>query len=624
MALHGLRPDDPGKLGPYELRGRLGAGGMGVVYLGFGPDGQAVAVKTLPGSASADSRERMRREAHVLESMNFPRVAGLLAADTDAATPWLALAYISGPSLLEAAKPLRDAPLRQFAHGLAEALSVLHEAGVTHRDVKPANVILTFDGPVLVDMGIARTQDMTSITQAGTVIGSAGWMSPEQLRGTAEGPASDVWGWGAVVAYAATGRAPFGEGAMEALAWRIQSLEPNLEGVPDWLGPAVRGALAKDPAARPAAAQLVASAGTRHQPVGPVATPVRAPVQAPSGPPTSRNQPSPAGRVSTGGSSTVRPPSPQGPSTRGGPPTYPTQPRPPGYPYQQGAPAAVARRNRTGLIVAVSILAVVGVVGLIVVLLASTNTPKLAAPGNFVAVVTPTGVNLSWDAVKSADHYAVYRDSQVIASQVAGTTYTDLTGASASHSYYVYAVSSSGAAGEHTPNVPTVPIDGGLTRSPSASSGLNSADGALAGRLPVTLADRTSCVHASTFESPVTVAAVSCAAAHSTSAGSLPSRIYAYQDKTPAEFGKHFIALTKKFAPTNTDCNSPPARDHWAYASDKNTDIGSRLCYLDTNVKKPTIQWTYDSLGIALLAVASDFKASALLSWWNNVDLRVT
>ncbi|MDP9241368.1 MAG: serine/threonine protein kinase, partial [Actinomycetota bacterium] len=266
MALHGLRPDDPSKLGPYELRGRLGAGGMGVVYLGFGADGEAVAVKTLPGSASADSRERMRREARVLASVDFPGVARLVTADPDAGNPWLALAYISGPSLLEATKPLRDAPLRQFAHGLAEALTALHAVGVTHRDVKPANVILTFDGPVLVDLGIARTEDMATMTQAGTVIGSAGWMSPEQLRGRAEGPPSDVWGWGAVLVYAATGRPPFGEGALEALAWRIQSLEPDLDGVPDWLLPAVKGALTKDSASRPAARDLFPDTASATRP----------------------------------------------------------------------------------------------------------------------------------------------------------------------------------------------------------------------------------------------------------------------------------------------------------------------------------------------------------------------
>lgn len=360
MALHGLRPDDPSKLGPYELRGRLGAGGMGVVYLGFGADGEAVAVKTLPGSASADSRERMRREARVLASVDFPRVASLVAADTDASSPWLALAYISGPSLLEAAKPLRDAPLRQFAHGLAEALAALHAVGVTHRDVKPANVILTFDGPVLVDLGIARTEDMATMTQAGTVIGSAGWMSPEQLRGTAEGPSSDVWGWGAVVVYAATGRPPFGDGALEALAWRIQSLEPDFDSAPDWLMPAVKGALTKDPAGRPPARDLFrnTAAATLPPPASTPAAPaqqtrvVTGPQPPPAAPPVTQR---PAAQTAP----PYRQPAPPAPIYQ--------PPRPPAAAYQPPAP----RRRHTGAIITAGVLTFIGLLVLVVIVLAS-------------------------------------------------------------------------------------------------------------------------------------------------------------------------------------------------------------------------------------------------------------
>lgn len=651
MALHGLLPGDPVTLGPYELRGRLGAGGMGVVYLGFGPDGQAVAVKTLPGSASTESRERMRREARVLGSLNSPGVASLLAADTDAGTPWLALAYVSGPSLLEATTPLRPAPLRQFAHGLAEALSVLHQAGITHRDVKPANVILTFDGPVLVDLGIARTQDMTSMTQAGTVIGSAGWMSPEQLRGKAEGPASDVWGWGAVLVYAATGRPPFGEGALEAIAWRIQSLEPDLEGVPGWLVPAVRGALAKDPAARPPARELLPAApgaGDQHdrQVAEPPAMPTRivtgpqstlrqAPAQAPPAPPPAPPPPArPVAQHPGAAQNPARPgaalnPGPPLP-TPYRPPAAPTQvpyPAPPGgagYPYQQ-APAQRRRRGRrTVLIVALVVLVLAGLGGVAAVVLTSRSSAKLAAPENFQAVVTPSGVNLSWDAVKSADHYAVFRDAQSIDNSVAGTSYTDPTGATAPHSYYVYAVSSAGKAGEKSESVPTVPPpDDSASPSPSTSAGLSGADQALADRLPSEVADSSTCVHSKTFESPVTIAAVSCATASTPTTGAPPQRIYAYQDKSPADFRQHFTDNTKQFTPTNTDCNNPPSRDSWVFLTDKTTTVGTRLCYVDKNVNKPTIQWTYDAQGIALLAVGSDIKPSALLAWWAHVDLRL-
>ncbi|MEP6696913.1 MAG: protein kinase [Pseudonocardiales bacterium] len=602
MALHGLRPDDPAKLGPYELRGRLGAGGMGVVYLGFAPDGEAVAVKSLPGAASADSRERMRREARVLRSLNFPRVAGLVAADTDAATPWLALPYISGPSLLEAATPLRDAPLRQFAHGLAEALAVLHGAGVTHRDVKPANVILTFDGPVLVDLGIARTEDMATMTQAGTVIGSVGWMSPEQLHGKAAGPASDVWGWGAVVVYAATGRAPFGEGTLEALAWRIQSHEPDLEGVPDWLLPALRRALVKDPAARPPARELFAATESR-------APAFRAAVPAPA---------IPAAPTIPVGPQNHRPPS--GPSV----PPYRPQHNPPPPVYRARAPGPPAARSHTGVIVTVAVLALVGVLALVAVVVATLNSDStLAAPANFKAVVTPTAVGLSWDKVKSADHYAVYRDEKVIDETVPGTTYSDPAGATGAHTYAVAAVTSSGKEGDKSPKVPTVPdTSPGDSPSPSTSSAsLSAADEALANRLPSEVADSTTCIHYAGFSSAATIASLSCATATGSVGGTAPARIYAYQDSSAAAFHKHFGDLTANFTPVSTDCDKPPARDIWHFNSDKNTVVGALLCYTDTAVKKPTIQWTYDAAGIAVVAVAADQDATALKAWWDDVGL---
>ncbi len=635
MALHGLRPDDPAKLGPYELRGRLGAGGMGVVYLGFGADGQAVAVKTLPGSASADSRERMRREARLLGSVDFPRVAGLVAADTDAGTPWLALAYISGPSLLEATKPLRDAPLRQFAHGLAEALAALHEVGITHRDVKPANVILTFDGPVLVDLGIARTEDMATMTQAGTVIGSAGWMSPEQLKGTAEGPASDVWGWGAVLVYAATGRAPFGEGALEALAWRIQSQEPDLDGVPDWLLPAVKGALAKQTAIRPAARNLFSGSGS------PSSTPPIAAARAAAPPPPARPAPRPPAAPTRVGTGPQTPPHaappvrhPMGTATA---PPYRTSPAPAPPPYRPPhhvpvpayrppAPPA-ARRRHTGVFIAVGAVVLIGVLALVAGILATGKDPKLAAPANFTANTTPTGVNLNWDAVKSAAHYDVFRDDTVLASGVSGTSYTDPGGETAPHSYYVRAVSTGGKQGDRSPSVPTRPDTSLDTSSPSPSAlsttALSTADQALADRLPPEVADTSDCTHYTGFTNAATIASVSCATSTTSTGGTRPTRVFAYQDRSAAAFKTHFATVVKTFNPSSSDCNKPPAKTTWFFDSDKNTIVGSLLCYTDSKVKKPTIQWTYDADAIAILAVAKDQDAAGLTSWWVAAGLRL-
>jgi serine/threonine protein kinase len=244
---------------------------MGVVYLGFGADGQPVAVKTLSRGAGPDARVRMRREADLLASVESPHVAGFVAADTDASVPWLALAYVAGPSLSEASTPLGDAALRQLASGLAAALHALHGAGVIHRDVKPANVILTYDGPVLVDLGIAHTGDTTSLTRPGTVVGSAGWIAPEQLRGDPAAAATDVWGWGAVLAYGATGRSPFGDGPLDATAWRTQHTTPDLDGVAPWLRHQITTALSSDARARPRAIDLLSDRTEPPKRIAPLA-----------------------------------------------------------------------------------------------------------------------------------------------------------------------------------------------------------------------------------------------------------------------------------------------------------------------------------------------------------------
>lgn len=262
MATLPLDADDPRVVGPYTVRARLGEGGMGVVYLADGPDGP-VALKVVRRLLATDEtfRTRFRREVLSARRVSGRGVVQLLDADTESDRPYLAMAYVEGPTLLDevtASGPLRGDRLRALAVALAEAVGTIHRAGVTHRDLKPGNVLLTQDQPVVVDFGVATATEATSITVVGTVMGSPGWMAPEQVTGGPPSPAMDVFALGTLVAWAATGQNPFGTGRPEAMAYRIIHDEPDLDGVPDDLAEIVRTALAKEPAARPSADEMLA------------------------------------------------------------------------------------------------------------------------------------------------------------------------------------------------------------------------------------------------------------------------------------------------------------------------------------------------------------------------------
>ena len=260
-----LQPGDPQLIGPYRLRGRLGAGGMGRVYLGLSPGGRAVAVKVIRADLAQDAefRARFRREVGVARRVSGLFTAPVIDADVESPVPWLATAYVRGPSLADAVSehgPLPAASVLVLARGLAEGLSAIHAAGVVHRDLKPANVLLAEDGPRLIDFGISRAVEASALTHTGLVVGSPGFMSPEQAEGREVGPPSDVFSLGAVLAFAATGQGPFGSGSTPALVYRVVYGAPQLDLVPAGVRALIDRCLAKDPARRPTADDLLSGA----------------------------------------------------------------------------------------------------------------------------------------------------------------------------------------------------------------------------------------------------------------------------------------------------------------------------------------------------------------------------
>ncbi|WP_435271029.1 serine/threonine-protein kinase [Streptomyces sp. 1222.5] len=257
-----LEVDEPAVVGPYRLLGRLGSGGMGRVYLGRSAGGRTVAVKIVHPHFALDEefRARFRREVDAARRVGGAWTAPVLDADPDARVPWVATAYAAGPSLAAAVTddgPLPAHTVRALGAGLAEALAAVHELGLVHRDVKPSNVLLTLDGPLLIDFGIARAMDGTaSLTSSGVSIGSPGYMSPEQILGKGVTCAADVFSLGAVLVHAATGEPPFRGDSSAALLYKVVHEEPELGPLTGELRDLAAACLAKDPAARPGPAEV--------------------------------------------------------------------------------------------------------------------------------------------------------------------------------------------------------------------------------------------------------------------------------------------------------------------------------------------------------------------------------
>ncbi|MET7827849.1 serine/threonine-protein kinase [Streptomyces sp. NPDC005386] len=257
-----LGVDEPTVVGPYRLLGRLGSGGMGRVYLGRSAGGRTVAVKIVHPHFALDEefRARFRREVEAARRVGGAWTAPVLDADPEAPVPWVATGYAAGPSLTAAvadAGPLPVHSVRALGAGLAEALTAVHSLGLVHRDVKPSNVLLTLDGPLLIDFGIARATDGTaSLTSTGVSVGSPGYMSPEQILGKGVTGAADLFSLGAVLAYAATGRPPFPGDSSASLLYMVVHEEPRLDALDGELRDLVAACLAKSPTDRPTPAEV--------------------------------------------------------------------------------------------------------------------------------------------------------------------------------------------------------------------------------------------------------------------------------------------------------------------------------------------------------------------------------
>ncbi|GAA3356757.1 hypothetical protein GCM10017744_024660 [Streptomyces antimycoticus] len=261
MAMMRLRREDPRVVGSFRLHRRLGAGGMGVVYLGSDRRGQRVALKVIRPDLAEDRefRSRFAREVSAARRIRGGCTARLVAADLEADRPWFATQYVPGPSLHDKVNeegPLPAAQVASIGSALAEGLLAVHEAGVVHRDLKPSNILLSPKGPRIIDFGIAWATGASTLTHVGTAVGSPGFLAPEQVRGAAVTPATDVFALGATLAYASTADSPFGHGSSEVMLYRVVHEEPQLLGVPDALAPLLHACLAKDPEDRPSTLQL--------------------------------------------------------------------------------------------------------------------------------------------------------------------------------------------------------------------------------------------------------------------------------------------------------------------------------------------------------------------------------
>jgi serine/threonine protein kinase len=314
MTVQALRDDDPRQAGPYALLGRLGEGGMGVVYLGRGPDGGRVAVKLIHARMDADAgfRRRFAREVAAAKRVARFCTAPVLDAEVEGETAYLVTEYVEGPSLADAVRdsgPLTGSALDGLAAAMAMALRAIHGAGVVHRDLKPSNVLLSQVGPKVIDFGIAR---LAGSEVSSAIVGTPSYMSPEQVSGSDIGPASDIFSWGCTVAFAAGGLPPFGSGSIPTILLRIVNEPPELRGLSGPLRELVLASLTKNPGRRPTAQELMDRLSSAN-----LTTAGQEPTPASTPPPPAAGYPEPA----AGGAGHTPPP-----GTGALPPTGPASP----------------------------------------------------------------------------------------------------------------------------------------------------------------------------------------------------------------------------------------------------------------------------------------------------------
>ncbi|WP_243719709.1 serine/threonine-protein kinase [Actinomadura sp. KC06] len=344
-----LRDRDPQRLGPYRLTGRLGRGGMGTVFLGEDESGRQVAVKVINAELADDEafNERFRREVTAARQVRRFCTAAVLDARLDGEPLYIVTEYVAGPSLDDAVKsggPLRGGDLEALAVNIATALSAIHGAGIVHRDLKPSNVLLSPTGPRVIDFGIARALDSSDgPTRTGQFIGTPAYIAPELMHGEDVTPAADVFSWGCVVAYAGTGRAPFGGGTLPEIIQRVTSAEPDLDGLEPSVRDLVARSLAKDPSGRPSVKQLIRALTGEDEPPATPPTFVLPRDEAPTLTPTpdaAPRRPAPVG--------STQPPGPGGSAGSPGsvgsvrPPGVSAQP--PGSGRSAGAPQGTAEQ----------------------------------------------------------------------------------------------------------------------------------------------------------------------------------------------------------------------------------------------------------------------------------------